>query len=119
MWERVERTGVFEGVDGEIMEARRDVRRIVKLGMSDEMAILLRAKIERVVRGYVGGMPDSDPVESLCEFLSRWNALERHLDDIALAFNDFEASYCKRVRIPSLKNMAYELANSLLIPAVI
>jgi hypothetical protein len=39
MWERVERTGVFEGVDGEIMEARRDVRRIVKLGMSGEMAI--------------------------------------------------------------------------------
>ena len=89
------------------MRAKVDVGRIVKLGMSEEMASHLRAKMQEVVNGYVGGLPYSDPVESVGEFLLEWNAMERHLEDISLAFYDFEASYCKRNCLPSLKKLAY------------
>ncbi len=88
MWARVLGTSIFEG-GGEVMRARVYVSRIVKLGMSEEMVSHLRAKMQEVVNRYVGGLPNSDPVESVGEFLLGWNALERHLEDISLAFYDF------------------------------
>jgi len=64
LWERVLDTCIFEGA-GEVMMAKMYVERIVKLGMSEEMASYFKSKMQQLVNQYTNGLPYSDPLESV------------------------------------------------------